>query len=54
VWELPFLNDRSKRVVYNPAGGWEITGSTRLSSGVPLTITTQVNTANSFGAGATL
>jgi hypothetical protein len=35
VWELPFLNDRSKRALYNLAGGWEITGSTRLSSGVP-------------------
>jgi hypothetical protein len=51
VWELPFLRN-AKTLVYNIAGGWEISGSTRLASGVPLTITQAANTANSFGGGA--
>lgn len=54
IWELPFARDRSNRMRYNLAGGWQISGSTRLATGIPLTITTAVNTANSFGAGATL
>lgn len=51
VWELPFFQGAS-RLMYNVLGGWEITGSTRLGSGVPLTITQAANTANSFGGGA--
>ena len=54
IWELPFARDRDDRTRYNLIGGWQISGSTRLATGIPLTITTQVNTANSFGAGATL
>ena len=51
VWELPFFREAST-LMYNLAGGWEITGSTRLASGVPLTITQSANSANSFGAGS--
>ena len=54
LWELPFASNRDNRLLYNVAGGWQISGSTRLATGIPLTITTQVNAANSFGAGATL
>jgi hypothetical protein len=54
VWTLPFAGNRDNRWLYNLAGGWQISGSTRLATGIPLTITTQVNSANSFGAGATL
>lgn len=49
VWELPFLRDPSNRLLYNIAGGWQLTGFTRYESGVPLTITTATNTSNSFG-----
>ena len=51
VWELPFFRNTST-LMYNLIGGWEITGSTRLASGVPLTITQSANSANSFGGGA--
>jgi hypothetical protein len=51
VWELPFFRG-SRDLIYNLVGGWEITGSTRLASGVPLTITQSANTANSFGGGS--
>jgi outer membrane receptor protein involved in Fe transport len=51
VWELPFFSNRDNALVYNTLGGWQISGSTRIFSGVPLTINTSVNTANSFGAG---
>jgi hypothetical protein len=51
VWELPFLRN-ANRLLYNVLGGWEISGSTRIASGVPLTITQSANTANSFGGGA--
>jgi hypothetical protein len=51
VWELPFFRN-ARTLLYNVAGGWEITGSTRLASGTPLTITQSANTANSFGLGA--
>ncbi|MGH9199364.1 MAG: hypothetical protein ACRD1T_26995, partial [Acidimicrobiia bacterium] len=51
VWELPFFRDAS-RLTYNLLGGWQISGSTRLASGVPLTITTTTNSANSFGGPA--
>jgi len=54
VWELPFFSDRDNRLLYNTLGGWEISGSTKIATGVPLTVTTQVNTANSFGQGNTL
>jgi hypothetical protein len=54
VWTLPFFSDRDHRLLYNLAGGWQISGSTRIATGLPLTITTSVNSANSFGAGATL
>ena len=54
VWELPFFSSRDNRLLYNTLGGWQISGSTRIATGIPLTITTQVNTANSFGAGNTL
>jgi hypothetical protein len=50
VWELPFFRNTST-LMYNLIGGWEITGSTRLASGVPLTITQSANSANSFGGG---
>jgi hypothetical protein len=43
--------NRDNRLLYNVAGGWQISGSTRVATGVPLTINTSVNTANSFGAG---
>lgn len=49
VWELPFLRDPANRLLYNLAGGWQLTGFTRYESGVPLTITTATNTSNSFG-----
>ncbi len=48
VWELPFLRTNVSRLVYNLAGGWDIAGSTRMYSGVPLTITTSTNFANAF------
>ncbi len=51
VWELPFFASRDNMLLYNTLGGWQISGSTRLFTGVPLTISTSVNTANSFGAG---
>jgi outer membrane receptor protein involved in Fe transport len=54
VWELPFFADRDNRLLYNTLGGWQISGSTKIATGIPLTVTTQVNTANSFGQGATL
>ena len=49
VWELPFLRDSSNRLLYNVAGGWQLSGFTRYESGLPLTITTATNTSNSFG-----
>jgi outer membrane receptor protein involved in Fe transport len=54
VWELPFFTNRDNRLLYNTLGGWQISGSTKIATGIPLTVTTQVNTANSFGQGATL
>jgi hypothetical protein len=54
VWELPFFADRDNRLLYNTLGGWQISGSTKIATGIPLTVTTQVNSANSFGQGATL
>ena len=54
VWELPFFADRGNLLLFNTVGGWQVSGSTKIATGVPLTITTQVNTANSFGQGATL
>jgi hypothetical protein len=51
VWELPFLRNAAP-LLYNVAGGWEISGSTRWASGTPLTITTPTNSANSFGGGS--
>ena len=50
VWELPFFNDRSNKLMYNALGGWQISGSTQLASGVPLTITTTSTASNSFGS----
>jgi carboxypeptidase family protein/TonB-dependent receptor-like protein len=50
VWELPFYRDAGG-VRYNVLGGWEISGSTRYATGLPLTITTTTNRANSFGGG---
>lgn len=50
IWELPFLRTGVRRLVYNLAGGWDIAGSTRIYSGVPLTITTNTNFANAFNA----
>jgi hypothetical protein len=49
VWALPFANDPANKLRYNLIGGWEISGSTQLASGTPLTITTATNTMNSFG-----
>jgi hypothetical protein len=49
VWELPFHNDTSNKLMYNLLGGWQISGATQLASGTPLTITMSANTANSFG-----
>lgn len=49
VWELPFFNDPSNRMMYNIAGGWQLSGFARYETGVPLTITTAVNSSNSFG-----
>jgi outer membrane receptor protein involved in Fe transport len=54
VWELPFFSNRDNRLLYNTLGGWQISGSTKVATGIPLTVTTQVNSANSFGQGATL
>jgi hypothetical protein len=54
VWELPFFSNRDNLLLFNTLGGWQISGSTKIATGVPLTVTTQVNTANSFGAGSTL
>ena len=54
VWELPFFSDRGNLLLFNTLGGWQISGSTKIATGVPLTVTTQVNSANSFGQGATL
>ncbi|MBA2260039.1 MAG: hypothetical protein H0W18_14180, partial [Acidobacteria bacterium] len=51
VWELPFFRN-SDTLMYNLIGGWQLTGSTRIMSGLPLTITATGNTANSFGGGA--
>ena len=51
VWELPFERDASG-LRYNVLGGWQISGSTRYATGVPLTITTATNSANSFGGGS--
>jgi Carboxypeptidase regulatory-like domain len=50
VWDLPFYRHMTG-LLYNVLGGWEITGSTRYATGVPLTITTATNSANSFGGG---
>lgn len=50
VWELPLLRTGVRRLVYNVAGGWDVAGSTRVYSGVPLTITTTTNFANAFAA----
>ncbi len=50
VWDLPFYRNTSG-LLYNVVGGWELTGSTRYATGVPLTITTATNSANSFGGG---
>lgn len=51
VWDLPLFRDASG-LRYNVLGGWEITGSTRYATGLPLTITTATNSANSFGGGS--
>ena len=50
VWELPFYRDQSG-LRYNVLGGWQISGSTRYATGLPITITTTTNSANSFGGG---
>jgi hypothetical protein len=50
VCELPFLRSGVRRLIFNLAGGWDIAGSTRVFSGVPLTITTNTNSANAFNA----
>src|SRR4029078_210602 len=50
LWRLPFARNASA-LRYNAIGGWEISGSTRYATGVPLTIITAANTANSFGGG---
>jgi carboxypeptidase family protein/TonB-dependent receptor-like protein len=50
VWELPFARNGSA-LRYNAIGGWQISGSTRYATGLPLTITTATNSANSFGGG---
>ena len=51
VWELPFERGATG-LRYNVLGGWEISGSTRYATGVPLTIITATNSANSFGGGS--
>jgi hypothetical protein len=50
VWELPFLRAGVSRLLYNVAGGWDIAGSTRMYTGLPLTVTTTTNFANAFNA----
>ncbi len=47
--EMPWLRNTESSLLYNIAGGWEIDGSTRYMTGVPLTITMSANTSNSFG-----
>ncbi len=51
IWEVPFFH-KAPRIVYNILGGWQLTGSTRLTSGAPLTITCATNSANSYGGGS--
>lgn len=51
VWDLPLFRDASG-LLYNLLGGWEITGSTRYATGVPLTITSSATSSNSFGGGS--
>jgi len=51
VWEVPFARD-AHGLRYNTIGGWEISGSTRYATGLPLTIITATNSANSFGGGS--
>jgi hypothetical protein len=50
VWELPFYRDAGG-ARYAVLGGWQISGSTRYATGLPLTVTTTTNSANSFGGG---
>jgi hypothetical protein len=47
--ELPFYRNTDKTWLYNIAGGWEIDGSTRYATGVPLTIIQSANSMNSYG-----
>lgn len=49
VYELPFFRDQSNKLLYNTLGGWQISGTTRYATGLPLTISQSANTANSFG-----
>lgn len=49
VYELPFFNDPSNKLLYNTVGGWQISGTTRYASGLPLTMAQAANTSNSFG-----
>ncbi len=51
VWDLPLFRNASG-LLYNLLGGWEITGSTRYATGVPLTITSTATSSNSFGGGS--
>ena len=51
VWDLPLFRNASG-LLYNLLGGWEITGSTRYATGLPLTITTATNSSNSLGGGS--
>ena len=50
ICELPFYRNESG-LRSNVLGGWEISGSTRYATGLPLTVTTTTNSANSFGGG---
>jgi hypothetical protein len=51
VWEIPF-HGRESGAVYHVLAGWQISGSTRYGTGVPLTVTAATNSANSFGGGS--
>jgi hypothetical protein len=51
VWELPFDRDASL-MRYNLLGGWQISGSTRYATGIPLTIITSATSSNSIGGGS--
>src|SRR5262249_54783582 len=50
IWKLPFHREDSG-LRYNVLGGWQVSGSTRYATGLPLTVTTTTNSANSFGGG---